>query len=61
MKIHEISFSNKHAYYSWLRENEHEVAILYQSDLWKEFGYEASARLERPEIKVKYIDFMEDD
>lgn len=60
MKIHEVVFPNKEAYYLWIQKKGSEIAIISQSDLWNEFGYEASARLERPKIVVKYIDFKED-
>lgn len=60
MEIHEIVFTSKAAYQLWIKERRNEIAILFQSDLWNEFGYEASARLDRPDIIVRYIDFYED-
>ena len=60
MTIHEITFTSRQAYQLWVKERGNEVAIIYQSDLWNEFGYEASARLDRPDIVVRYISFEED-
>ena len=60
MTIHEITFTSRQAYQLWVKERGSKVAIVYQSDLWNEFGYEASARLNRPDIVVRYISFEED-
>lgn len=60
MMINEITFTSRQAYELWIKERGKEVAIISQSDLWNEFGYEASARLDRPDIIVRYIDFTED-
>lgn len=57
--IKEISFPDKYAYHMWLKENKSEVVVLEQSDILNEFGYEASSRLDRPRIFIKYIDFRE--
>jgi len=60
MMINEITFTSRQAYELWIKKRGNEIAIIYQSDLWNEFGYEASARLDRPDIVVRYIDFTED-
>lgn len=60
MKIYEVEFANRLAYDNWITSKKDSIVILSQSDLLNEFGYEASARLERPKIKVTYIDFLED-
>lgn len=60
MNIKEAEFDSRLAYTLWLQERKDDVTVLSQTGIYNDFGYEASARLEKPKIKITYIDFLEE-